>query len=153
MLPLASAPLVAFHSLFIACSNTWIQNLICLIRFPFKNLDTKSGLSFFLFFVTHFLRASSYCSFFLRSIKLLCLSPNLHSCSSTSSLSVNGQTHKIVLFKSMPIRLYFMVWSTLCGPLYRQLPRNYWYESGTTVSNSAGALLRSPRTFSVLPGI
>ena len=46
-----------------------------------------------------------------------------------------------------------MVWSTPCGPIYRQLPRNYLYESVVTVSNTAGALLRSPRTFSELPGI
>ena len=46
-----------------------------------------------------------------------------------------------------------MVWSTLGGHLYRQLPRNYWFESTTTVPNTTGALSRSPRTFSELPGI
>ena len=87
--PLASAPFVAFHSPFVARSNTWIQNLIRHIRFAFKNLDTKSRLSFLRVYRHPLPSGPSYFFFPLRSIKLLWLSPNLHSCSLTSSVLVS----------------------------------------------------------------
>ena len=66
---------------------------ICCVPFPFrcafKYLDTKSGLSF-LHVYRHPLPSGPSSFFFpLRSIRFLRLSPNLHSCSLTSSVLVS----------------------------------------------------------------